>query len=128
MTGKPFRRKNNGIISDEAGTKKRPPVAQKEEEVGDDFQGYHHRRQKELNIRVLIFVITVNPLLEKKRPANINHRQKHILGILKKLTDLQKGYLSVDFQHQQYYFGSRLDDLFPREHDPITPVFCCSVN
>jgi len=47
------------------GLKKRPPVAQKEEEVGDDFQGYHHRRQKELNGRITICVTGVNRSTKK---------------------------------------------------------------
>jgi len=32
----------------ENARKKRPPVEQKEEGSQCDFQGYHHRRQKEL--------------------------------------------------------------------------------
>ena len=50
---------------DEAGKKK---TARGAEGGGSrcDFQGYHHRRQKELNSRIPIYVIHVNPLLLKK--------------------------------------------------------------
>jgi len=65
MTGKPFHRKNNDIVMDEAGKKK---TARGAEGGGSrcDFQGYHHRRQKELIVKIVVSIMGVNPSADKK--------------------------------------------------------------
>jgi len=78
MTGKSFRWKNSDVITDEMSAKKDRPWSRRRRK-SCDFQGYHHRRQKELKNRILICAIGVNPLSQKKHPSNINHRQSHIL-------------------------------------------------